>query len=929
MKYPWLPAIGRDPNRSAWNRAGTDLRGAVRELSASPGVDSAVMAAEALRRHGRPHQALTLLAVARQDAETSRQIALLDYAVATVHWTLGAATSGRHSYGRALETARDEHDTAAEIACELGVLRCRRINTEPSGARDAAELIARATETGDADLRADAEREAAAWLLLASESDQALRLADDARLIHVAAGDRYLEAMADVLAARALNAAGDHADAVDRLRAAMVIADEIDSDDARMVGAIFLGQFLQRGVGPDSPRWQEAHQVLSAALIHTGDPWTRSEILLPTAHLYLAAGMLPEADEAIGEYELLYRAIGGNKVADANIAKFRARLTLAKSGALAYGGFAVKPMAAVHLAKVRRQLRRARRLYAAAGMTGGQEAIEWERHLVDALLSTGSPSISTPARAQKFDADDLTAARHAMVAGRRAEAAEQWDLAESSYTVAEERGRRAGATMLVVAACARQAELGLTRQRPDTTRAATRRAVLAAETLRGAVRNGQARQRIADFLRAHYERAAAIAARLDDPDLVLEIAERLRTERITALLARRTDVQLPHELDAVLDQIDRLNEQLARTMAPSGLTAVRALPETVDDRDVDGARLEADLTAARRHLATITGHAFADIYDAPPTQVGDLLDGLALDVLAILPLDDGEHEYIVTVWWPAPGPTGPQTPTRPAVRLTPMDRDLRNLRSWLTDPRPTARIGQHAAQLKPITDTLPTELTRLLTTDRVRPTLVVPAGWLWGVPFPALPLTDDLTLIDRMDLALTPSLRVHATTRARPPAEACRSVVSYALPDFAGSDDLAVLSQFPGGHHEISDVAQLLTAVTKGGSQWQLAVLATHGNREPGLAQGLLTTDRSTLLTASQFLTPEARPPAVLSMAACHGLPRATILTNRWAWPYVPSPREPPRSSPPTRNWTSAPSQPKSSPTPTVPSPKGHRHGWH
>jgi hypothetical protein len=77
------------------------------------------------------------------------------------------------------------------------------------------------------------------------------------------------------------------------------------------------------------------------------------------------------------------------------------------------------------------------------------------------------------------------------------------------------------------------------------------------------------------------------------------------------------------------------------------------------------------------------------------------------------------------------------------------------------------------------------------------------------------------------------------------------------------------LDAYPGGHTRLTDPAALRDAVVRGGDRWWTAVIAAHGNREPGLAQAVVAGRRS-VLTAADFLDGEADPPAFVSFASCH-----------------------------------------------------------
>ena len=177
-----------------------------------------------------------------------------------------------------------------------------------------------------------------------------------------------------------------------------------------------------------------------------------------------------------------------------------------------------------------------------------------------------------------------------------------------------------------------------------------------------------------------------------------------------------------------------------------------------------------------------------------------------------------------------------------------------------------------AQHLQPISDALPEQLFHALGPSSPRgKLLIIPAGWLWGVPFAALPLPSGGVLVDHADLAYTPSLRVHAAAGTSNDSAHGHGAVSFTLPRLAGTPDLDALDEFPGGHTR-RGIGELHDAILATENRWQLTVIAAHGNREPGLAQAVLTDDGKAALTAATLLTSDRTPPERLSMAICHGL---------------------------------------------------------
>jgi tetratricopeptide (TPR) repeat protein len=865
MRYPWLEPVHPGASSPGWRLAGSALPRALELLdeedAAAGTVPSAVRMAETLRRAGRCEEAMRRLEIASVRAGSAQDRALLDFGFGMLHWS--SVTPGRgaeHAFASSLRLAEGLGDRPAVVAARLGVLRSRRVNAPRDGRSEATDLLDAATEVGDPHLLADARREAAAWALLRGEHDRALTLAAQARRVHDDANDLYLAGLADVLTARALSAQGNKDAAVDLLRERAREAETTGAVDLYLVLVVFLGQFLQRGVGPDSPHWSEAESMLRRALTISDDMWTEAEVLLPLAHLWTNAGMVAEAEQALDRYGLLYQALGGNLIASANLEKARARLALVTAGRLPYGGFETPkdPRGLFRLAAVRRTLRRAERLYRRSALHTGADGVRWHRDLLDAL-SAGAPGTEGTARAG--ESGPLDAARDALLKGEKLRARGRLPEAAAELGRALEEALRAGSTPLAIAASARRAEVHFAAGDLAATASATRQAVRHAESIRGAVDNGPARATMARFLRSHYERAALLAAHTNDGELALEIVERLRTERLAGLLGRRERVGLPEGVAALLAELDRLNEEAARRQRLGGSLSVRALPDLGELADDELGRRTAQ---ARRRLAEETNDAFAEIYDAPPRDVADLCAGVDHDIVAVVPVSDADGDRLLTVWRAADA--------RTAVRAVPMDDELRELRARLTDGTWVNRVALTAADLACASGLLPPELVAdLARSPAPRRLTIVPGGWLWGLPFCALPVGADL-LVDRADLALLPSLRAGAILRRRAGGGRLDTAAFYADPTMEGTADLEALAHFRDGCRRLGDRAQAREAVTRGADRWRLAVLAAHGDRQPGLAQSIVASTGSAVVSAGHFLAGDAASPRQLSFAACHGL---------------------------------------------------------
>jgi tetratricopeptide (TPR) repeat protein len=861
MRYPGLEPVGSGPAASGWALAGTDLAEAERVLRRQ-GTET-IELIEVLRRRGCLPQAAQVLQAARR---AGPEHVLLTFAEANLRWNESDLQRAKACYSAAFHAWDQAGNQDGRLAAQLGYARCERITvgrTERS-TLDAAQRTA--AEVHDEDLLADLQRERAAWALIDGEQDAARRLAGGASETHRRTGDLYLAGQADVLVARAWNAGGDENRAIALLQEVRERSVEIGSVDLRLLSVVFLGQILQRGAAPDSDRWQAAEAMLAEEVDGAHDPITRAEILLPLAHLHLAAGAFDQAADELDEYMELYTAAGGNRVSTGNYYKARARLALARGG----GGGVIRsvrhtPRLIAAVGAARRDLRRAARSYRDAGLEPGRRSIEWHIGVLD-LMAAGRP---LKRRASADVANQFDMALEKLVQGERFRTTGRWKAARAAYVEAESRAIACEATAMAVAATACRAEAAYAAGAADEALDAIRSMLRHSEAIRGAVSQGSARGNVGLVARSNYERAAVLAARLGDADLALELVERLRTERLAGLL--RSDSQaLPDDVRELLAEIDRASSALLGAMP--GATVVRS----VRSAEVEGAwtGLSADALTERleflyAELGRRTSDLFASAVGAVPVD-WEAIAAVTQDVLALVTVPDDTGDVVIAVWRSSEGKT--------AVAVTEVDEDLLLLRDTLVRPGSQGlvdRVGLTASDLHAVGRLLPPELAAALgnASSPVR-LVIVPTSWMWAVPFAGVPIGGEGAglLIDRADIVLAPSIRffIELAGRRAAGAEHGTGAVSWQAPGSGiVAPEVDALRHHGGETVELSSAAEVREAFVRGGHRYRTAVLAAHGNRKPGMAQAVLDGDRP-VLSASDYLDGERMPPRFLSLASCH-----------------------------------------------------------
>jgi hypothetical protein len=379
------------------------------------------------------------------------------------------------------------------------------------------------------------------------------------------------------------------------------------------------------------------------------------------------------------------------------------------------------------------------------------------------------------------------------------------------------------------------------------------------EQIRGAVASGTVRQHVADTIRGHYEQAMLLAVHIDDGELVLEIAERLRTNRLAGLL-RRGHADLPPALANLLTEIAQVNAALAeRDPSQRGVrTQARDLVEHT------ASELRKRLSDLYADLRDRTNNLFADTFGAEPLRLDRLAD-LRRDVLAVVPISTEEGEHLVSVWRSPDG-----TCVSAAVPVT---DEIERLKTALLSEDPKARILLRARDLSPLTRAMPEAFVhRLLSASDPVELVVIPTGWLWSLPFAAIPLStvDDL-IVQHADIVLAPSLRFLTALQDREPSTTApmAAVSWHDTSSDIDAPELDALSTHPDGHISVTDPSEVVPAFVRGGNRWRTAVLAAHGNREPGLAHAIHA-GSEIALSAADFLDGATAPPSYLSFASCH-----------------------------------------------------------
>ncbi|MCE7004553.1 hypothetical protein LWC34_17215 [Kibdelosporangium philippinense] len=267
-----------------WQLAGSDLPAAANVLAHERNdVLAIVRFVEVLRRQGKSTEGRALL---RALQPVGGDVPLVALAIGNSYWTQGNAADAVESYEAALVGYTSLADADGVFAAKIGLARCARMNYDKSRRQVLEDAIEAGSRSKDAYLLADLDREHAGWDLLRGSHETALELANRAAAVHREVGDRYLLGLAEILCARALNATGDRSAAIELTRNQIDRAIDIGSDELKMVGVVYLAQFIQRGVVVGTPEWANAKDIINEALEAADDPFTQAELILPLAQVF-------------------------------------------------------------------------------------------------------------------------------------------------------------------------------------------------------------------------------------------------------------------------------------------------------------------------------------------------------------------------------------------------------------------------------------------------------------------------------------------------------------------------------------------------------------------------------------------------------------------------------------------------------------------
>lgn len=330
------------------------------------------------------------------------------------------------------------------------------------------------------------------------------------------------------------------------------------------------------------------------------------------------------------------------------------------------------------------------------------------------------------------------------------------------------------------------------------------------------------------------------------------------------------------DLVALLElAIDRQDGRLALRIFESGrsvrLAAMLAL--RLEDLPPSIRQALAEVTLARRNEVPLHGslhdytaaHSTTEIEDVCGKTLSGILLGAPLEArhiretfpLVHLVATSAREDMLLWMWWP-PGRDDPlcgrEKLSRRAVGL---------IEGYGNGT--ASQIPGDTAQ--PLIELLPGPLITRIREEADGPVSVMlcPAGSLWNIPYPAIPIGDQ-RLSDVADLNLTPSLRwaaqVAATSKAQQQPRA--GVQAYFNPVLSGASlERVACGQAWGDFAELDGVTSFGTTEPS-----EISIISTHATPDVGFSQQLLDHKDETL-SAAQCLTRTFSPTVFLG--TCHG----------------------------------------------------------
>lgn len=839
LRYPFLPPIGARSLEAdeSWRLAGTDvataLELAARDAASSKGNPAGlVRTAEIARRAGAFTTARAAIVTASDLAGDDPIVrALVALAEGYLDWWTPSAAD------RYAEVERIGRELADPVCTGLGILgrlRCSRFRLDgvPEGLFDeAASLLA-----GDQWASADLDRERAAHHLLADRADLARKCAERALQVHRDIGDDVLGAYAMLLLGRV-----ERDTAPDRfrlLREAYGQATRAGAHDVAADVALFLIPALARGQSPGSALLREARSIADhvAAYKRENDPFGAAELDTQLAGMLTLSD--PSAAMAHAERSSAYFDSIGNELGVASATKAMARIELRRMRIVWQGswlrGVRSSP---VGLRRVMALYAKAKRSYRAAGMETAAQRVSIEQSLIrtyqlgaplpqDAVVGLGH---GLPRK------DQFTDAKLAVLDGL-AVMHDDPALARRSFERAAVLSSAVGMSDLESVA---QVGIAATSRRlgePARAANAVERFIDHAEHLRVSVDHPAVALDMVQIADEPYRYALGVAAETGEALLALRILERIRTERLASLFATRTRRSPRPDVEAVIDRL------------------------TGQEPGVEREKLLED-------LVSLTNTYFGEFYAPSTLTIDELVAHLPAGehvLVQELSLQDGSTPELVSVWRLADSKWQVERRTLAVETTELLDRLAAggaSRRSLVLD------------DLGPLAQLIPGELGEHLVRSEHGRLRVIPSGLLWAVPYLVVPVTEGsrARLVETADVAITPSLRLLAAARRRDRELVGGPVVSWLSPEL--SNQRGELAPFDDrGLVEARTPSEFLDVLARR-SDLSMAIITSHCNDDPGLAQSATLAGRP-VITAADLLG-VGRVPPIVSIAGCHGLSAA------------------------------------------------------
>lgn len=316
-----------------------------------------------------------------------------------------------------------------------------------------------------------------------------------------------------------------------------------------------------------------------------------------------------------------------------------------------------------------------------------------------------------------------------------------------------------------------------------------------------------------------------------DGDLALRIMEAGRSIRLAAMLALQPD-DLPAELRQILAEITITHTQAPHEASRSGAVA-------------EGAR----------QVEELCGEALGSILLGAPVQTDSIQQAFPSVHLVSTAVRDNTLYWV----WRRPDRPEPQCGTQQVTA-----RALGLLAAYQTGQASTFP----GDPVSPLAQLLPQPLLDYLDdSETLAPVLLCPAGPLWHVPYPAIPLSSGRRIAQVAELSLTPSLRLAAqiSTADLTTHHATQPVIQgYFNPTLDGARRERSACKAAWGHFDRLKTVADLGATPRSA----MTIISTHASPGDGLAQRLIDHQHRSL-SAAQCLTRHFSP--VVILGTCHG----------------------------------------------------------